>query len=196
MSIATLMRHEATDAVKEITGLDGGPIVADDVAAPKADVLAIDLIDPAKPDGKTLHDKVLGYAVGRLEASEKVMTVFHPRWNKAEKVMQAYIKRDIDEETNKVLNDENGPVKMAEIVVPYAYATVQTIVTYLMHTFCGRNPMFGIQGRNSAAVEPARMNEALLQYQIEHLRMQGILRRFFQDGEVYGLQILRTACIS
>ena len=103
MSIATLMRHEATDAVKEITGLDGGPIVADDVAAPKADVLAIDLIDPTKPEGKTLHDKVLGYAVGRLEASEKVMTVFHPCWNKAEKVMQAYIKRDIDEETNKVL---------------------------------------------------------------------------------------------
>ena len=171
----------------EMTGLGSSEAIPTDVKEPSKP--AIDLLQT----NNELHDKVLHYMLGKLESSERVMRTFHGRWGRAERAMQAYIKRSDDDALKNEINNSDGPIELAEIVIPYAYATVQTIVTYLMHTFCGQNPMFGVQPRSSDGVEAARMNEALLQYQIEHVKMPQILRRFFQDGEVYGLQIMRSA---
>lgn len=168
------------------TGL-GGTAVAEYPEAPPAEVAPIDLLA-----NKDLHQKTLDYLLTRLNASERAMSSFYTRWNEAEKIMQIYVKSTKEEEEKKEKAKKDGPTELVEIVVPYAAATVDTIVTYLIHTFCGSDPMFQVTSAKSEGVKPAKMNEAVLQYQSNHTRMIKLLKRWFQDGEVYGLGVLRT----
>ncbi len=155
------------------------------------EVEPVAVIDKLGTD-EELHARVLSYLNQRLQSSEQAMTSFHPRWERAEKVMQIYIKRDAEEERKKNENKKDGPVHMTELVLPYAYSTVATIVTYLLHTFCGRKPMFTLGVNSGKGVDAARNHELLLQYQADHCKLVSVLRRYFMDGEVYGLCVLRT----
>jgi len=151
----------------------------------------VDAIDKLKPESE-LHNKVLAKLNDRIGDSEKAMSTFHRRWDASEKKMQIYLNRKADEQENSNINEENGPEKLTAIVIPYAYSTVATICTYLLHTFGGRRPMFPIEAISADGVKQAQMHEKLLQYQIDHVRMLKNLKRYFMDGEIYGLCVMRV----
>lgn len=148
----------------------------------------IDLIPP----GSETHDRLLKHIKSRLYHSETKMKDFHLRWQAAELRMRAYINLVDWENLIKISNDTGEPPKPTNIVVPYTFATVMTIVTYLIHTFTGRRPMFDVGNLKSETQESARYMEMILQYNADHTRL---IRAFFQymlDGETYGLGVLRT----
>lgn len=151
-----------------------------------------ELYEKLKP-GTVLHDNLRAYLLKRLEESERSMSAFYARWELNERKVQAYIQLPDYEKLLEAANGEGKPPQAISIIVPYAWAVVSTVVTYLLHTFCGRKPMLQVGAYKAESVESGHKMEQVLQYQADHTRLVRQLARYFQDGEVYGLGVLRVA---
>jgi len=124
------------------------------------------------------------------------MSQFHSRWQANERRFQAYI---LQQDFEKMLSDSNkkGMTPSAtSITVPYAYATVWTIVTYLTHTFCGRKPIFQVGSYAAEAVEPARKMETMLQFGADYGKMVWTIFQWMIDGQIYGMGAVRNLWIT
>lgn len=159
-----------------------------EIAAPGGDAAPIDRLRP----GSELHEKVLTRLMDRVRMSQRHMSSFHSRWRSAELQHQAYLKTETYEQLRKASNKSGKPPDLVTITIPYTYAAVQTIVTYLLHTFCGRAPMFQVGSYRGDNVQRAQNMETVLQYNGDHERIVRKLFQFFQDGEIYGLQVARV----
>ena len=148
-------------------------------------------IDLLKPDSQ-LHDKVLDYLLRRLNYSEEKMSHFYHRWRVMEQRTQAYIDLPEWEQEWKRMNEKGKKPSPVSIVVPYQFSTISTIVTYLLHTFTGRKPMFNVGSYKDETAHSSRMMETVLQYQSDHTRLIKELFEFLQSSQQYGVGILRT----
>jgi len=138
------------------------------------------------------HKYVLDYLLNRLNFSEEKMSQFYNRWQINERKVQAYIRLDKLDTVLKQMNDSGKPPQITNIIMPYEFATIWTIVTYLMQVFCGRRPILPVQSNNADLAKNAISMETYLQYNAEHIRLVKTLFHFLQDSQVYGLGILRT----
>lgn len=140
---------------------------------------------------KDTHDRVRDYLVSRIKYSEREMSKLKPRWRVNEKKYQAYVTLPKWDEVLKQMNDAGAPPKVVSIVIPYTYATISTIVTYLIHTYAGRKPMFQVGSNKKETAESCRNMELVLQYNADHTRLIKHLFQFLLDGQQYGVGILR-----
>lgn len=172
-----------------IEDLFAAPLSQEQIAAiPQTQEGPLDILAPGTPE----HQKLLEYLLKRIKYSEREMSRFYDRWAANEKKFQAYIDLPDYEKMLQEMTKEGKSPNVTSITVPYAFATIWTIVTYLLHTFCGRNPMFQVGSRGSNGVEAAQKMEIVLQYNADHVRMVKKLVQHFLDGELYGLGVLRT----
>lgn len=142
--------------------------------------------------GSPLHTTVLAAIVKRLEASERKMVEFHARWTLNERKVQAYVNLPDYERLVKETNDKKStPPKVVNIVVSYSWATVQTITTYLLHTFCGRSPMFQVGTYNGELAENARNLETILQYNVSHTKLINALYQGLLCTQIYQVGVWR-----
>lgn len=137
------------------------------------------------------HSRVKEYLISRIEYSEREMDKFKPRWQVNEKKYQAYVTLPKYEEVLKKLGDDGAPPKVVSVVVPYTFATLSTIVTYLIHVFAGRKPMFQIGSNKVTTAKSARNMELVLQYNADHTRLIKHLFQFLLDGQLYGVSVMR-----
>src|SRR5215475_5999863 len=142
-------------------------------------------IDLLKPQSE-LHNTVLQYLLRRLNYSERTMTQFYSRWNASERKIQAYINLPDYENQLKAMNKTGTPPAVVSITVPYSYATIWTIVTYLIHTFCGQKPIFQVSAYKEESIENTAYMETILQYNADHTRLILRLIQWFLDAEIYG----------
>lgn len=152
----------------------------------------ISILRPGSPE----HAYVLQQLLERLKFSEEKMKAFYPRWQANERRFMAYINRTDFDKLLKDTNDKGEAPSVVSINVPYIYATVWTIVTYLIHTFCGQKPIFQVSSYSAEAVEPARKMETILQFNADHSKA---VRRIFQwmmDGQIYGVGVVRNLWIT
>lgn len=149
---------------------------------------AIEVLFPKSKE----HSRVLEYLLKRLRASEREMSSFYSRWSVCERRAQAYIDLPEFERLIKELNDQGKPPKVTAITVPYSFSTISTIVTYLLHTFTGRKPMFQVGSHKAETEEAARMMEIMLQYNADHTRLIQTHNQVFWDIQLYGVGIWRT----
>ncbi|WCD44085.1 putative portal protein [Caulobacter phage Kuura] len=148
----------------------------------------IDYLSPGSP----AHTFVLDYLLKRLNHSERSMSPFYPRWQATEMRLQAYVTLPKYDEIMSNMR-ETGKVKAPdEIVVPYAWSTQQTIVTYLLHTFAGRKPIHQVGAYRGEQVKRAKNMEMLLQYNADYVKYVYHLYNLFQNGEAYGLAVQRN----
>lgn len=158
-------------------------------APPKKGIRPIDHLAPGSPQ----HERVLNLLMQRLQLSEQKMSMFYSRWRALEKRVQAYIDLPDYEKQLQQMNDEGKPVQVVSVTVPYAFATISTIVTYMLHTFCGRKPMLQVGSYKNEDVSRAQKMEQVLQYNADHTRLIAQFYQWFQDMEIYGLGVLRTS---
>jgi len=154
-----------------------------------------DPIDAMVP-GSDHHAYVLNYLLDRIKTSEDEMSKFYPRWQVAEKKMQAYIHMSNYEQMLKDMNKKSQAPAPSIILFPYMYATISTIVTYAMRVFCSKKPYFPLGADSKEAADLVRYMEAMVQYQCDVTKM---IMRIFQlalDGEVYGLAIQRMMWVA
>lgn len=147
-------------------------------------------IDRLVPQSE-LHNRVLQYLLRRLNYSERSMTQFYSRWNASERKLQAYINLPDYENQMKQMNKTGAPPAVISITVPYAFATIWTIVTYMVHTFCGQKPMFQVSSYKAEGVKAAMNMETVLQYNADHTKMILRIIQWLLDAETYGFGAMR-----
>lgn len=147
---------------------------------------AIDYLVP----GSKEHQVVKDWITARLDFSEREMSKFYDRWRYNERRVQAYIDLNDYERLLKEQNDAGMSPKVVNITVPYMYATIMTIVTYMVHTYCGRKPIFQVEGLSTEAMEKAPNMEAVLQYNADKTRLVRHIFQWLLDQEVYGVGVM------
>lgn len=145
-------------------------------------------IDRMKP-GSDLHNRLLNHLVNRIFDSERAMTAFHGRWRVNEMKNQAWIDLRKYDKALKDANDSGKPPLAVDIVVPFSYATLSTISTYLLQVFAGKHPYMQV-GTYGTNVQNAMQMEIVLQYQMDHNRIVKWWWRWFNDMGLYGVGIL------
>lgn len=151
-------------------------------------------IDRLRP-GSPLHATVLKKLTDRIDMSERKMKDFYGRWRMQEKRMQAHVDLPQYEQLLKQLksgSNADAPAPTVAITVPYTFATIWTIVTYLAHTFTGKKPIFQVGSNKAETVRRAENMEIVLQYNADHTKLIKELFQFFLDGELYGMGAIRT----
>ncbi len=149
------------------------------------------MADVLKKDSET-HTRVLEYLKQRLEFSERKMATFYPRWRVGEAKVQAYLDLPDYDKFLKDLNNNKAPPQVVNISIPHAFATISTIVTYLLHTFCGRKPMLQVGSYKEEMTDKARNMEMVLQYNADHTRLIKQIAKFLHSTQVYGVGVMRV----
>ncbi len=145
-------------------------------------------IDQLKP-GQPVHNRVLDYLMTRLRDSERAMSAFHSRWRANEMRNQAWIDLRQYDKILKAANDKGKPPLAVDIVIPYSFATLSTISTYLLQVFAATHPYMQV-GTYGMNVNNALQMEIVLQYQLDHNRIVKHWWNWFNDMGLYGLGIL------
>lgn len=140
--------------------------------------------------GSRLHTDVLDYLLDRISQSERAMSSFYSRWQVLEQKIQAYVKLPDWEKALKQMNDDGQPPRVVSMVVPYNFATISTIVTYLLHIFTSREPIWPVGSYKQETINSARNMETVLQYQSNSTRAIKEIFQFLQDGQVYGVSAM------
>lgn len=152
-----------------------------------------------RPKSET-HAKLLSKVKGQISESYSKISQFYPRWRMRETQFQAYVPtRDWESVWNSTCEDKklkNIKKQDGNIVVPYTFSTIRTIVTYLANVFLGRKPVFMVGTYNGSLIENAKNMEKLLQYNAEHAKLIKELTQWFYGGEIYGLSILKTGFVT
>lgn len=143
--------------------------------------------------GSETHAKLLEHLKKRIEMSERKMRDFYPRWQVNERKLQAYINLNDYERLVQQTNDRSqGPPQIVSLVVPYSYAVVQTVVTYLLHTFCGRQPIFQVGCYNADLTANAQNLERVIQYNCDHSKFIYHLYQMLMCSQIYQLGAMRV----
>lgn len=138
--------------------------------------------------GSEQHTLILNNVLQRAQASFDVMKNRHPDWAKIDETLTTYIPAD-DEEKEVVYRDSRKPVS---IVIPYSYATLETLLTYLVAAFL-ETPYFRYHGASPEDTMGAMLLEKVVELQCLKLKAGLALHTQFRDGLVYGFGVSAPA---
>ena len=134
--------------------------------------------------GSEVHERIVNNIMDRARDSFDVMSRRHPTWRKIDQTLTAYITLDEAEEAVQEA-DSRKPVS---IVVPYSYATLETLLTYWVATFLN-SPYFKYKGVTSEDTIGAIMLEKVVELQCVRNKVGLGLHTMFRDSLVYGFGV-------
>jgi len=116
-----------------------------------------------------------------MESSNEI-SKRHSSWKKIDRTLTAYIPLD-DAEKKVQDRDERKPVS---IVIPYSFATLETLLTYFSAAFL-EYPIFKYSGHGPEDRVGAILLEKVIEMQSRRAKMALALHTAFRDGWAYGL---------
>lgn len=128
-----------------------------------------------------LHERIKNAVLRRAQDSYDVMKRRHASWNLVDQTLTAYMPTD---EKEKLLK-EKDPRKPVSIVVPYSYATLETLLTYLTTAFLDL-PILRYEGVTSEDTIGAIMLEKVIELQTTRFKAGLALHTQFRDSLAYG----------
>lgn len=111
------------------------------------------------------------------------------RWRKNEEIMLAYVPESETDAKRQIARDAGMP-QYKTIDIPYSYAMLLTLHTYITSIFLTRSPVFAVQGRHGEGEHSVMAMEALLDYQITSGQNLGSLYIWLIDPLRYGQGIV------
>lgn len=145
--------------------------------------LSLDALRPDQP----LHNTIRQLVRSRMDFSLRYMNSRFSKWDEVDEIFRAFRSEDEDDASSK---EKHGVVK---IVVPYTFATHQTMSTFLLAVLAGEKPTLRVEGRGPEDVKPARGMEIVLDWQYEHNVGYLKFHHWFSDGLRYGVGILNNS---
>ena len=142
------------------------------------------MVDNDKLDlkpGSELHNRIVNNVMNRAQDSYSKMDRRHATWRKLDQNLTAYITLDEEEKALKA-KDDRRPVS---IVVPYSYATLETLLTYLVSAFLD-NPYFRYEGVTEEDTVGSMMLEKVVEMQALRFKTGLSLHTMFRDSLIYG----------
>lgn len=129
-----------------------------------------------------LHNKIVTEVNRRAMESHSVMSRRHPTWKLIDRTLTAYVPPDKEEEDIKY-DDSRKPTS---IVVPYSYATLETLLTYLVSSLLN-DPIFQYSGVSPEDMVGATMMELVVAQQCRRAKVALALHTMFRDNLAYGI---------
>lgn len=134
--------------------------------------------------GSTLHESIVDNVLEYAQASYDIMKLRHPYWKEIDHKLTAYITLDDAEEIVK----EKDPRKPVSVVVPYSYATLETILTYFVSVFL-EDPIFRYDGFTSEDKIGAILLEKVVELQCIRNKVGLALHTQLRDALIYGFGV-------
>lgn len=134
-----------------------------------------------RPSSK-LHKKLLEKLNNRVKESSEEMSKRHSSWQSVDKSLTAYVKTDDYEDLIKQKDDR----KPVSIVIPYSYATLETLLTYFVAAFL-EAPIFKYEGANPKSVVGAFLMQKVIENHCNTYKVGLNLHTQFRDSFAYGL---------
>lgn len=133
----------------------------------------------------TLHQKLVKEVYQRALESSTEMSKRYSSWKKVDQTLTAYIRLDEDEETIKSKDDR----KPVSIVVPYSYATLETILTYFVSAFL-EDPIFRYLGSGPEDTIGAILLEKVIEQHTTNFKVALNLHTMYRDSLSYGMGVV------
>lgn len=135
--------------------------------------------------GTRVHDEIVTRILNRARQSFEVMQLRHPAWNRIDDTLTAYIAPDVVEQ-KVTLKDARKPVS---IVVPYSFATLETILTYFTGAFL-QDPVFQYEGASSEDMIGSKLLELCIANQMKRSGGALALHTMWRDSIAYSIGCL------
>ena len=131
--------------------------------------------------GSEMHEFLKGEILYRAQESRAAISARFPSWNKVDETLTSFIPLSDAEETLRS-QDETKSVSM---VVPLSYATIDTLLTYLVIAFL-EEPIFRYEGFTDEDVLGGILLEKIIELQTRKSGMGIQLHTMFRDALAYG----------
>lgn len=135
------------------------------------------------------HRMILEAVRQRRKMSYDGMSTRYSAWSEMEERFRAYIKPTEGDEKREQLKKE-GKTQYVTLVVPYDYAILLTLHTYISSVFLARNPIFQYDARHGETSAQVDAVEAVINYQQTVGEWLVPLYIWLMDGPKYGLGII------
>lgn len=139
--------------------------------------------------GTPEHDRVLAAVRQRRAMSREKMSMRYDKWAEMEERFRAYIKPTEGDAKREKLKKE-GKTQYTTLIVPYDYAILLTLHTYVTSVFLGRAPIFQYDARHGETAEKVDAVEALIDYQRAVGAWLVPLYIWLMDAPKYGLGVI------
>lgn len=142
------------------------------------------------PVDSDLHKKILKAVIDRKLYSQGKMRVHYGRWNKADEDMAGYIPISQADSARQSKRDSQGKMDYVTLEVPYTYAIIASLHTYVSSVFLSRTPIYQVSARHGEGQDSVMAIEAAMDYQRQVAAHVPYLYHWFWDGCKYGIGII------
>lgn len=142
------------------------------------------------PQGK-LHNNIVARLLQIADESHSIMTQRHESWGWIDEMLTAFIPTsDYEDALKRRGGGDNqqfhGRTRPVSVVVPYSYATFETIMTYYMQAFFN-SPLFQYIGAGGEDTVNAKLLELAVDAQARRFKAALAMHTSLGDGLKYGL---------
>lgn len=137
---------------------------------------------PGSPKGQKIRKLIRDH----MDMSHKAISQNFPVWDELEKQYRMYRPKDDDDRESL---DKHGVKK---IIVPIQYATIQSMLTFMMEVFTAMKPVLRVRGADPGSVRKARVMEAALDYDYRGNRGYLMLQQWFFNAFRYEYGIIEN----
>lgn len=138
------------------------------------------------PHGSDKAKDILASLSTRIRKSRASHSKRRAVWADNEDRMVAYIPEQNADAIRRLRRDNKGMPDYTTIQLPYTYALVTSMHSYLCQVFLNRSPVFMLEGLNERGQNNRLASEALLAYQLSAGSMLAPLYIWLQDQTKYG----------
>jgi len=136
--------------------------------------------------GSAVHKKLKDLVLRRAKASHSIMSKRYSAWNEVDRTLTTYIPLS---EKERITRESDNPEKFRKpvsVVVPYSYATLETLLTHLTSRFLGRT-VFKYAGRSAEDLVGAHLLTEVVRLQTQRGKAGLALHTMFRDSLAYGI---------
>ena len=131
------------------------------------------------------HQRLVKEVYSRALESSNEMSKRYASWKKVDQTLTAYIRLDESEDIIKSKDDR----KPVSIVVPYSYATLETILTYFVSAFL-EDPIFRYIGSGPEDMIGAILLEKVIEQHTSNFKVALNLHTMYRDSLSYGMGVV------
>lgn len=142
--------------------------------------------------GTKKHKDILEALRARVKLAETKTSTLRQRMENDELLFHAYMRPE-DLKNPSCRDDEDARTDgrdYKEIYVPYSYAILMTMHTYLTSVFLGRAPVFQYTGRHGETQQQIQVMEAMIDYQVQVGKMLPVMYNWLLDPGKYGFGVV------
>jgi hypothetical protein len=148
-------------------------------------------------DENSLHQAVITRLKSRLKMAQEAMSNRYPEWDRVDEQVRLFMNlTDGARAGDKTpIYNIDGSIKAEmpftrSIVIPVSYVILSVRLSQLLSIVMAQKPMWPLEGTGPEDIEPSRLMEACLDYDMQQCRGLLSLFQFFQDAEKYGMGVV------